>query len=117
VKLQEAVKKLPDSVSLERTLGDVAVVQGRFDDALVRYRAALAMDAKDVSSRFRLGQVLRKTNKLDEASTVFDDVYTADKNYPGLASNAASSSSNRGTWRRPSTSSSLRWRRRRTIPT
>ena len=85
VKLQEAVKKLPDSVSLERTLGDVAVVQGRFDDALVRYRAALAMDAKDVSSRFRLGQVLRKTNKLDEASTVFDDVYTADKNYPGLA--------------------------------
>ena len=43
------------------------------------------MDPKDVSSRFRLGQVLRKTNKLDEASTVFDDVYAADKNYPGLA--------------------------------
>jgi tetratricopeptide (TPR) repeat protein len=84
-KLQEAVKKLPDSVVLERTLGDVAVVQGRFDEALQRYHAALSMDARDVSSRFRLGQVLRKTNKIDEASKVFDDVYAADKNYPGLS--------------------------------
>ena len=84
-KLQEAVKKLPDSVGLERTLGDVAVVQAHYDEALTRYNAALTMDARDVSSRFRLGQVLRKTGKFDEASKVFDDVYAADKNYPNLA--------------------------------
>ncbi len=84
-KLQDAVKKLPDSVGLERTLGDVAVVQAHYDEALTRYNAALTMDARDVSSRFRLGQVLRKTGKFEEASKVFDDVYTADKNYPGLA--------------------------------
>jgi len=84
-KLQDAVKKLPDSVSLERTLGDVAVVQSHWDEALKRYDAALALDGKDVSSRFRLGQVLRQTNKIDEASKVFDEVYAADKNYPNLA--------------------------------
>ncbi len=84
-KLLQAQKKLPDTAALERTLGDVAEAQGLHPDAIARYRAALAKDAQDVTSRFRLGQALRKANQTDEASKVFDQVYEADKNYPGLA--------------------------------
>ena len=84
-KLQDALKKLPDTAALERTLGDVAEAQGLHDDAIKRYRAALGKDAQDVTSRFRLGQALRKANASDEASRVFDQVYEADKNYPGLS--------------------------------
>ncbi len=38
-----------------------------------------------MTSRFRLGQALRKANQSDEASKVFDQVYEADKNFPGLS--------------------------------
>ena len=84
-KLGEAQKLLPDSAGLERTLGDVGVAQGHFDDAIARYNEAMKRDPLDVTTRFRLGQALRKTNQADAASKVFDGVYASDKNYPGLA--------------------------------
>jgi tetratricopeptide (TPR) repeat protein len=83
--LADAQKKLPDNAALERALGDVAEMQGHHADAIVRYRAAIAKDSQDTTSRFRLGQALRRNNMLEEASKVFDDVYTADKSYPGLS--------------------------------
>ena len=82
-KLQDALKKLPDTAALERALGDVAEEQGLHDEAIQRYNGALEKDAQDMSSRFHLGQALRRANRGDEASKMFDLVYQADKNYPG----------------------------------
>jgi tetratricopeptide (TPR) repeat protein len=84
-KLAEAQQKLPDSIALERTLGDVGITQGNFTDAVAHFRAAVAMDGEDVSSRFKLGRALRLANQLDEAAKVFDTVYAADKSFPGLS--------------------------------
>ncbi|MGO9713108.1 MAG: tetratricopeptide repeat protein [Polyangiaceae bacterium] len=84
-KLKDALKKLPDTAALERSLGDVAEEQGLHDEAISRYKLALEKDPQDVTSRFHLGQALRRANRGDEATKTFDLVFQADKNYPNLA--------------------------------
>ena len=83
-KLEEAQKKLPDSVALRRSLGDVALVEGRYDDAVNQFQEGLKKDPADVSTHFKLGVVMRKLRKLTEASEEFDKVQAVDKDYPGL---------------------------------
>jgi tetratricopeptide (TPR) repeat protein len=85
VTLDEARKKLPESSALERAFGEVSELQGDFDTAIARYRAALTQDPKDVAARFRLGAALRRTRKFDEAGAMLDSVAAVDKDYPGLS--------------------------------
>jgi tetratricopeptide (TPR) repeat protein len=83
--LDEARKKLPESVMLERGLGEVAEMQGNYDGAVADYKAALAVDPKDVGSHFHLGMALIRTLKFSEASEELDQVAAIDKDYPNLA--------------------------------
>ncbi|HEU5077311.1 MAG TPA: tetratricopeptide repeat protein, partial [Polyangiaceae bacterium] len=43
--LDQARKELPDSPAIHRAMGDVALAQGRYDDALTEYNLALKLDA------------------------------------------------------------------------
>jgi tetratricopeptide (TPR) repeat protein len=83
--LHDAKVKLPPSAALERAFGEVAETQGNFDDALAHYRHALAMDANDAASHFRLAGLLRRMKKYDEAGAELDKVAAIDKDYPGLS--------------------------------
>ncbi len=83
-KLAEAQKALPDSAGMQRALGEVAAVQGNYDEAVRHYQAAVAKDPQDLSSRFLLGVTYRKMQKLDDAAAAFQAVGDADKDYPGL---------------------------------
>lgn len=83
-KLEEAQKKLPDSVELRRSLGDVAIVEGRYEDAVNQFQEGLKKSPEDVATHFKLGVVMRKLQKLNEAAAEFDKVQSVDKDYPGL---------------------------------
>jgi tetratricopeptide (TPR) repeat protein len=83
--LDEAKRKLPASSALERAFGEVAELQGDVDGAMAHYRAALAKDPKDVATHFRLGVVLRRVRRFDDASAELDKVAAVDKDYPGLS--------------------------------
>jgi tetratricopeptide (TPR) repeat protein len=83
--LGEAKKKLPQSAALDRAFGEVAEAQGEFDTAIADYRSALAADAKDVATHFRLAVVLRRVRKFADAGAELDHVAAVDKDYPGLS--------------------------------
>jgi len=80
-----AKDKLPESAALHRALGHLALEQARLPEAVTELRRALALDAEDLSARFDLGVALRRSQKFDEASKVFDEVAAVDKEHPGLA--------------------------------
>ena len=83
--LEDARSKLPDSLEMQRALGEVATAQGRFPEAVEHYQAALKKEPKDLCTHFGFGITLRKMGKGDEAAAEFDQVATGDKDYPGLA--------------------------------
>jgi tetratricopeptide (TPR) repeat protein len=83
--LEDARKKLPASAALERAFGQVYEAQGKYAEAVARYRASVEQDTRDLSTRFRLGVVLRRMHRFDEAGAQFDRVEAADKEFPGLA--------------------------------
>ena len=70
---------------MQRALGEVAAVQGNYDDAITHYQAAVQKDPDDLSSRFLLGKTYLQMNRIDLASAELDKVLAADKDYPGLA--------------------------------
>ncbi len=84
-KLDEARKKFQDSSTLDRAFGDISAAQGKFDDAVSYYMAALKKSANDLATRFRLGVAYRKMRKFDLATAEFDKIVEADKDYPGIA--------------------------------
>lgn len=83
--LAEARSKLPDLPAIHKALGDVALSQGRYQEATSEFRKSVELDAEDLGSKFRLGVALRRDSKFDEASKTFDEVSSVDKDYPGLA--------------------------------
>jgi tetratricopeptide (TPR) repeat protein len=83
--LATARERLPESASLRRAIGEVALGQNRHADAIKEFRRALELDKDDLAARFRLGVALRRNQNYDEASKVFDEVGAVDKDYPGLA--------------------------------
>ena len=83
--LDEAKKRLTPSMALERAFGEISELQGDYDAALEHYKTAIAKDPKDAASHFRLGVVLRKIRRFDDAGTELDRVAAVDKDYPGLA--------------------------------
>jgi predicted Zn finger-like uncharacterized protein len=84
-RLAEAREKLPDSAAMARAFGEVALAEGRYADAIEDFRRALEKDERDVSARFRYAVALRRGRHFDEASTEFEHVAQADKDFPGLA--------------------------------
>ncbi len=84
-KLDDMKLKLPDSVEMQRMLGTYDATQGRFDGAVVHFRNAIELDPQDTSTRFQLAVTLRRMRRMEDASTEFDKVLAADKDYPGLA--------------------------------
>jgi tetratricopeptide (TPR) repeat protein len=83
--LDEAKRKLPDSAALQRAFGEVAEMQGQYDEAVDHYKKALAKEPKDVATHFRLGVALRRMGKFEDAGLELDRVQGIDKDYPGLA--------------------------------
>jgi tetratricopeptide (TPR) repeat protein len=84
-KLNEAKGKLPDSATMQRALGEVAAVQGLYDEAIGHYQSAVDKGPEDLSSRFLLGVTYRRMQRVDLAAAEFDKVFAADRDYPGLA--------------------------------
>jgi tetratricopeptide (TPR) repeat protein len=83
--LDDAKKKLTPSPALERAFGEISELQGDYDAALEHYRAAIAKDPKDAAAHFRLGVVLRRIRKFDDAGAELDRVAAVDRDYPGLS--------------------------------
>jgi predicted Zn finger-like uncharacterized protein len=83
--LADARKKVPESAALHRALGDLAILQARYPDAVQEFRRALSLDAEDLASRFRLGVALRRSQSYPAATEVLDQVAKVDPEHPGLA--------------------------------
>jgi tetratricopeptide (TPR) repeat protein len=83
--LADARSKLPDQPAIHKALGDVALSQGRYPEATLEFRQAVALDSEDLGAKFKLGVALRRDTKFDEAGKSFDEVGAIDKDYPGLA--------------------------------
>src|SRR5262249_13539488 len=83
--LASAKSKLPESGPLHRALGHLALDQSRLPDAIAELKRALELDAEDLVARFDLGVALRRSQKYDDATKVFDEVAKVDKDHPGLA--------------------------------
>ena len=83
--LNEAKEKLPATPALHVAFGDLALSQGRYDDAVTELTAALKLDPADVGAKFRMGVAHRKNKDFETAAKFFDEVAKVDKEYPGLA--------------------------------
>jgi tetratricopeptide (TPR) repeat protein len=83
--LAQAREKLPPSVAIYKALGDVAISQSRYADAVSDLNKALELDSEDLGARFRLGVAYRRDGKVDLAMRAFEQVAQADPDYPGLA--------------------------------
>lgn len=83
--LDEAREKLPDSPAIPKALGDLALAQGRHEEALSEFSRALSMDPQDVSIRFRLAVTYRRDRQFEKSEQLFNEVAAADKEFPGLA--------------------------------
>lgn len=83
--LDRARAELPKSPEIYKALGDVALAQGRYEQALAEYDQALALDEGDLSVRFQRGVTLRRARRLEEAQAAFEQVAKVDGDYPGLA--------------------------------
>jgi len=83
--LAEARTKLPDLPAIHKALGDVALSQGRYPDAISEFKKAIELDNEDLGAKFKLGVAERRDSKFDDATKSFDEVASVDKDYPGLA--------------------------------
>jgi cellulose synthase operon protein C len=83
--LADARKKLPESAALHRALGELALLQARYPDAVREFRRALELEGEDLASRFRLGVALRRSQSYAAATEMLDQVAKVDPELPGLA--------------------------------
>ncbi|HEV8247702.1 MAG TPA: tetratricopeptide repeat protein, partial [Polyangiaceae bacterium] len=83
--LSDASSAMPGSPAIHRALGELALGEGRYDEALSQFQHALEIDREDLAARFKLGVTLRRQGKFEQATKALDAVSAADKEYPGLA--------------------------------
>jgi tetratricopeptide (TPR) repeat protein len=83
--LDDAGRKLPPSAELDRAFGEVSELEGNYEDAIARYRSAVAKDGNDLTAHFQLASTLRRVRRFDAASAELDRVAALDGDYPGLA--------------------------------
>ena len=53
---------------MRRAFGEVATTQGKWDEAVTHFRAALERNPNDLGTRYQLGKAYRSMNNLDAAS-------------------------------------------------
>ena len=58
--LKTASDENPGSPAIHRALGEVALGEGRYPDAVTEFQRALELDAGDLAARFKLGVTLRR---------------------------------------------------------
>ena len=75
---QELVKLHPEVVEVRANLGAALVRQGRFDEAIQQYRAALANDKSNAALRMNLAFAYYKKGSLREAVTELSALHAAD---------------------------------------
>lgn len=83
--LADAQEVLAESSMLHKALGELAVTQAKYEEALQHFALAEQLDPEDLHARFLKGTALRRLGRFDEALSIFDDVSKADAELPGLA--------------------------------
>gem|GEM_PF-429904 len=83
--LDEAAQKLPKSPALFKALGELALQQGGYDEALRHFAKARSLAPDDVGSLFLIGVTQRRQRAFEAALETFDKVAEIDRDYPGLA--------------------------------
>ncbi len=83
--LDEAAQKLPKSPVLFKALGELALQQGGYDEALGHFAMARKLAPDDVGSLFLIGVTQRRQRAFEAALETFDKVNEVDRDYPGLA--------------------------------
>ena len=77
--------KLPSSPTLHKALGELALQQGHYDDAMVEFQTARKLAPDDVGTLFKMGVVQRRSRQFEQALETFDQVAKLDGQYPGLS--------------------------------
>jgi transitional endoplasmic reticulum ATPase len=72
--LRDAVKVSPDNVPLRQHLADSLLTLGRFAEAELEYRQALALDAGNAALRIGLGRAYYQQNKNSQALVIVEDM-------------------------------------------
>lgn len=70
---EKAIAASPDSAFLVRDLAEVEAKQGKTDQALARYRRAVELDASDVGSRIRIGEILEARSDIEGAVAIYTE--------------------------------------------
>lgn len=83
--LTTAREKLGESAEVHKALGQLAMSQGRYGEALTRFRDAARLNPRDLATKFNLGASLSRLREFEEATKVFDEVAEVDRDFPGLA--------------------------------
>ena len=83
--LDEAARKLPNSPALFRALGELALQQGGYEEALGHFAKARSLAPDDVGSLFLIGVTQRRQRAFEAALETFDKVAEIDRDYPDLA--------------------------------
>src|SRR5213594_2826347 len=68
------LKEQPRNVEALSNLGAVLAAQGRYDDAVARYRDALAIDARRTAVRLNLAVALQKAGRAGDAAAELERV-------------------------------------------
>lgn len=66
LEVELARRTLPNSAALEKTAGDVARAQGRWEDSLRAWNRAVELDPRDADGRFNLMQTYRFLRRYDD---------------------------------------------------
>ncbi len=83
--LASAKALMPTVPAVWSALGDVALSQGLYKEALSDFLRASSLDPDDLGARFRIGSAYRRDAQFEQASKIFDEVGAIDREYPGLA--------------------------------
>ncbi len=83
--LAQALEKMPRSAKIHESLGQLALSEGRYAEAISEYQRSLELEPRDVGGKFRLGVAYRKNREFDKALALFDEVSKQDREFPGLA--------------------------------
>lgn len=74
---ERAVERAPDSAAAHKAAGFTASAQGRFDDALIAYRQAVALDPDAWGAMINIGDVLGILGRDGDALPWFERAYEA----------------------------------------
>ncbi|MCP4677343.1 MAG: tetratricopeptide repeat protein [Deltaproteobacteria bacterium] len=85
VVLDDASEAVPGSSLINQTLADAQALRGDFAAAIAELDKALVIEPDNVRSHFRMGQMYRKMDAVEDATRSFAEVEKRSPNYPGLS--------------------------------